>query len=181
MAPRATCRRRSTPREASCRRTCPATPAIGRSTLLTLPIMMLALTSDIVSRAQMYDVASSILQQRIAQIDGVGQVFVGGGALPAVRVEVNPTVLNALGLGLEDLRTFLGSANANRAEGTVGRRGTFVEHRLHRSALQGERIPAAWWCRTGTAAPCAFRTSAMSSIRSRTSGRADPPTASRRC
>ena len=68
----------------------------------------------------MYDVASSVLQQRIAQIDGVGQVFVGGGALPAVRVEVNPTVLNALGLGLEDLRTFLASANANRPKGQLG-------------------------------------------------------------
>ena len=82
--------------------------------------MMLARTSDISSRAQMYDGASSGLQQRIAQIDGVGQVFVGGGALPAVRVEVNPTVLNALGLGFEDLRTFLGSANANRPKGQLG-------------------------------------------------------------
>jgi len=81
--------------------------------------MMLALTSDVASRAQMYDVASSILQQRIAQVDGVGQVFVGGGALPAVRIEVNPTVLNAYGLGFEDLRTFLGTANANRPKGQI--------------------------------------------------------------
>ena len=84
------------------------------------PILMLALTSETATRAQMYDVASSVLQQRIAQIDGVGQVFVGGGALPAVRVEVNPTALAARGLGLETLRAFLSSANANRPKGELG-------------------------------------------------------------
>jgi len=84
------------------------------------PIVMLALTSDTATRAQMYDVASSVLQQRIAQVDGVGQVFVGGGALPAVRVEVNPTALAARGLGLETLRAFLSSANANRPKGELG-------------------------------------------------------------
>jgi multidrug efflux pump len=84
------------------------------------PVLLLALTSDVASRAQMYDVASSILQQRISQVDGIGQVFVGGGALPAVRVEANPRVLNALGLDLEDLRTFLGSVNANRPKGGMG-------------------------------------------------------------
>jgi multidrug efflux pump len=83
------------------------------------PILMLALTSDIASRARMYDVASSVLQQRISQIDGVGQVFVGGGALPAVRVEVNPKALNGLGLGFEDLRTVLAAANANRPKGQL--------------------------------------------------------------
>ena len=98
----------------------PNNPSYRKVNPSDAPIMMLALTSETVSRAQMYDVASSVLQQRIAQIDGVGQVFVGGGALPAVRVEVNPTVLNALGLGLEDLRAFLGSANANRAKGQLG-------------------------------------------------------------
>jgi multidrug efflux pump len=98
----------------------PSNPRYRKVNPSDSPIMMLALTSDTISRADMYDLASSVLQQRIAQIDGVGQVFVGGGALPAVRVEVNPTVLNALGLGLEDLRTFLGSANANRPKGQLG-------------------------------------------------------------
>jgi multidrug efflux pump len=98
----------------------PGNPTYRKVNPSDSPIMMLALTSDIVSRTQMYDLASSVLQQRIAQIDGVGQVFVGGGALPAVRVEVNPTALNALGLDLEDLRTFLGSANANRPKGQLG-------------------------------------------------------------
>ena len=98
----------------------PGNPSYRKVNPSDAPIMMLALTSDLVSRARMYDLASSVLQQRIAQVDGVGQVFVGGGALPAVRVEVNPTALNALGLGLDDLRAFLGSANANRPKGQLG-------------------------------------------------------------
>ncbi len=83
------------------------------------PIMLLALTSDVVGRARMYDVASSLLQQKLAQVEGVGQVIVGGGALPAVRVEVNPTALNATGLALADVRTFLANANANRPKGEL--------------------------------------------------------------
>src|SRR5438445_9281160 len=67
----------------------------------------------------MYDAASSILQQKLAQTPGVGQVTVGGGALPAVRVDVNPTLLNGLGVGLEDIRQTLAAANANRPKGTV--------------------------------------------------------------
>ena len=67
----------------------------------------------------MYDIASSILQQKIAQVKGVGDVNVGGGALPAVRVDANPTALNHYGLSLDDLRTVLNSANANRPKGTL--------------------------------------------------------------
>ena len=86
--------------------------------------MILALTSDIYDKAQMYDVASSVLAQKLSQVEGVGQVTVGGGALPAVRVEVNPMVLNTLGLGLEDVRTVLGASNANRPKGFVAGRAT---------------------------------------------------------
>ena len=78
---------------------------------------ILALTSETIDRAQIYDAASSILQQKLAQTEGVGQVTVGGGAPPAVRIDVNPTRLNSLGLGLEDVRTALTSANANRPKG----------------------------------------------------------------
>ena len=60
------------------------------------------------------------LQQKLSQIEGVGQVIVGGGALPAVRVEVNPTALNGYGIGLEDVRTALANANANRPKGELG-------------------------------------------------------------
>src|SRR5262245_27131208 len=83
------------------------------------PIMMLALTSETYDRAQMYDSAATILQQRLSQVPGVGQVFVGGGAAPAVRVEVNPTILNHLGVGLEDVRRSLAAANANRPKGQI--------------------------------------------------------------
>ncbi len=83
------------------------------------PIMILSLTSDIIERARMYDIGSSILQQKLAQAEGVGQVFVGGGALPAVRVDVNPTALYNNGLGLEDVRAALSTANANRPKGEL--------------------------------------------------------------
>jgi multidrug efflux pump len=98
----------------------PNNPSYRKVNPADAPIMMLALTSDTIRTERIYDIASSILQQRIAQVDGVGQVFVGGSALPAVRVEANPAALNAVGLGLEDVRAFLGSANANRPKGQLG-------------------------------------------------------------
>jgi multidrug efflux pump len=81
------------------------------------PIIQLGLTSPTLSQGQLYDAASTILQQRISQVRGVGQVFVGGSALPGVRVEINPAMLNNLGLGLEDVRTVLSNANANAPKG----------------------------------------------------------------
>ncbi len=83
------------------------------------PIMLMALSSEIVERSKLYDLASSILQQKLSQASGVGQVVVGGGALPAVRVEVNPGELNAKGLSLEDLRTTLAAANVNKPKGSL--------------------------------------------------------------
>ncbi len=83
------------------------------------PILILSLTSDIVSRGRLYDVASSILQQKLSQIDGVGQVYVGGGSLPAVRVDLNPTALNKYGIGLGDVRRMLSSTNVNRPKGQL--------------------------------------------------------------
>ena len=68
---------------------------------------------------QMYDAADSILSQKLAQVDGVGQVFVWGAAQPAVRAEVNPTLLNKLGIGLDTVRNALNAANANRPKGQV--------------------------------------------------------------
>jgi multidrug efflux pump len=83
------------------------------------PIMILALTSDIVSKPQMYDIADSVLAQKLSQVPGIGQVFVGGGAKPAVRAEVNPTLLSKLGIGVEQVRAALNSANANRPKGRI--------------------------------------------------------------
>ncbi|MDB5172380.1 MAG: acriflavin resistance protein [Phycisphaerales bacterium] len=97
----------------------PNNPSYRKVNPADAPIMILSLTSDTYDKARMYDEASSILQQKISQVKGVGQVTVGGGALPAVRVDVNPTVLNKMGLGLEDVRTVLGNANANRPKGQL--------------------------------------------------------------
>jgi multidrug efflux pump len=82
----------------------PSNPSYRKVNPADAPIMLIALTSEIVERPKMYDIASSVLQQKVAQVPGVGQVFVGGGALPAVRVDVNPTILNNNGLSLEDVR-----------------------------------------------------------------------------
>ena len=71
------------------------------------PILILALTSDTFSTAQMYDAASSVLQQKLSQVRGVGQVMVGGSSLPAVRVELIPRSLSQYGIGLEDVRSVL--------------------------------------------------------------------------
>src|SRR5581483_1793214 len=97
----------------------PSHPTYRKVNPADAPILILSMTSDLYDKAHMYDAASSILAQKLSQVQGVGQVTVGGGALPAVRVDVNPPRLNALGLSLEDLRTTLGNANANRPKGDV--------------------------------------------------------------
>lgn len=83
------------------------------------PVMILALTSDTVSRQDMYDAADSILSQKLAQVPGVGQVFVGGSARPAVRIEANPVTLSKYGLGLETVRNAMSTVNANRPKGEL--------------------------------------------------------------
>jgi multidrug efflux pump len=98
----------------------PSNPNLRKSNPSDAPIMLISLTSDLIEKPKIYDVASSVLQQKISQVEGVGEITVGGGALPAVRVEVNPTLLNGYGLSLEDVRTALGNANANRPKGEIG-------------------------------------------------------------
>ncbi len=83
------------------------------------PILILALTSDTIPTDRLYDAASSVLQQKLAQVEGVGQVFVGGSALPGVRVELNPTALNRYGIGLDQVRAALAAANVNRPKGEL--------------------------------------------------------------
>src|SRR6185503_9478335 len=97
----------------------PIKPTYRKINPADAPILILSLTSDIVSRGRMYDVASSILQQKLSQIDGVGQVYVGGGSLPAVRIDLNPTALNKYGIGLGDVRRMLNSTNINRPKGQL--------------------------------------------------------------
>src|SRR5579871_225983 len=81
------------------------------------PIMILSLTSESITKPRMYDVADSVLAQKLSQVPGIGQVFVGGGARPAVRAEINPTLLNKLGVGVEQVQAALGAANANKPKG----------------------------------------------------------------
>jgi len=83
------------------------------------PIMVLALTSKTLTRAQLYDSADSVIQQQLSQVDGVGQITLGGSALPSVRVELEPDQLNSYGIGLEDVRAAISSANANSAKGHI--------------------------------------------------------------
>ena len=97
----------------------PANPTYRKVNPADAPILIIALTSDTVSRATMYDVASTVLQQKLSQLEGVGQVFVGGGSLPSVRVELNPTSLAHYGIGLEGVRNMLDNANVNRPKGQL--------------------------------------------------------------
>ena len=97
----------------------PNNPSYRKVNPADSPIMLLTLVSEIYSKPQMYELASTLVQQKLSQINGVGQVFATGGANPAVRVEVNPTVLNQLQIGLEDVRASIGTANANRPKGLL--------------------------------------------------------------
>jgi multidrug efflux pump len=97
----------------------PGNPTYRKVNPADAPILILALTSDSIQLPKIYDQANSVLAQKLAQVSGVGQVFVGGGANPAVRAEVNPNLLNKFGVGLDAVRTALGSANANLAKGQV--------------------------------------------------------------
>jgi multidrug efflux pump len=83
------------------------------------PILILSLTSKTLTPGQIYDAASNVLAQRLSQLSGIGQVIIGGSALPAVRVELNPQALFKYGIGLEDVRAALASANANSPKGTI--------------------------------------------------------------
>jgi multidrug efflux pump len=102
----------------------PSNPSYRKANPADAPVLILALTSDTMTVPQMYDAADSILAQKLAQVQGVGQVFVGGAAQPAVRAEVNPMLLNKLGVGLDTVRTALNAANANRAKGQVANNTT---------------------------------------------------------
>jgi multidrug efflux pump len=105
----------------------PSNPTYRKVNPADAPIMIVALTSDIYDRGQLYDAATTIIQQKLLQIEGVGTVNVGGGALPAVRVEVNPTLLNSFGLSLTDVSTMLNQQNANLAKGQLADGNTTMD------------------------------------------------------
>ncbi len=97
----------------------PNNPTYRKVNPADTPIMILSLTSETLTPGQMYDAAATVLAQRLAQVEGVGQVTIGGGALPAVRVELRLPQLAQLGVGLEDVRQALVNANPNRPKGFV--------------------------------------------------------------
>jgi multidrug efflux pump len=101
----------------------PSNPTYRKVNPADAPIMILALTSATLTRGQMYDAASTVLAQRLSQVKGVGQVNIGGGALPAVRVELDPDKLAAKGIALDAVRTALTSTNANKPKGSVEQDG----------------------------------------------------------
>src|ERR1700677_3873313 len=97
----------------------PSNPTYRKINPADAPIIILALTSDTIPVARLYDTSDSILAQKLAQVNGVGQVFTYGSAPPAVRAEVNPMLLNKLGVGLDTVRNALNLANSNQAKGEV--------------------------------------------------------------
>ena len=97
----------------------PSNPKYRKVNPADAPIMILALTSDVLPVGRMYDAADSILAQKLSQVEGIGQVIVGGGAKPAVRVRVDPARLSQIGLSLEQVRAALGTVNANSPKGEL--------------------------------------------------------------
>src|SRR6201987_494578 len=97
----------------------PSNPTYKKVNPADAPILILALTSSTLRRGLVYDAASSILAQKLSQIRGVGQVTVGGSALPGVRVELNLNALNKLGVSTQQVATALSAANANKPKGLV--------------------------------------------------------------
>jgi multidrug efflux pump len=97
----------------------PSLPTYRKVNPADAPILILALTSTVVDKGRMYDIGSTVLQQKISQLDGVGQIFVGGSSLPAVRVDLNPMALARYGIGLNEVQRVLATANVNRPKGQL--------------------------------------------------------------
>jgi len=100
------------------------------------PVLILALTSDTLTGGQIYDSASTIMQQQLLQVQGIGDVTIGGGSLPAVRVELNPRALFQYGIGLEDVRAALSAANANSPKGALQQGGQSYQIYVNDTAKQ---------------------------------------------
>ncbi len=97
----------------------PSNPTYRKVNPADAPIMILGLTSDKYDAAKLYDEASTVIQQKLSQVHGVGQVSVGGGALPSVRVDVNPDQLAGYGLGMANVQALLSVQNSDLAKGQI--------------------------------------------------------------
>jgi multidrug efflux pump len=111
------------------------------------PVIILALTSDSKTPGQIYDAVSNVVAQRLAQVSGVGDVEIGGGSLPAVRISANPFLLNQYGVAMEDVRAAIQSANANRPKGALegnGQRYQIYTTGAGRKAADYAGLVVAW-------------------------------------
>ncbi|HSE13061.1 MAG TPA: efflux RND transporter permease subunit, partial [Rudaea sp.] len=125
----------------------PGNPTYRKVNPADQPILILAMTSNTLSPGQIYDAASTIVAQKIAQVQGVGQARVGGSSLPAVRVELNPHALNKYGIALDTVRTALQNMNANRPKGFVeddDRHWQIYTNDQAREASQYRNLVIAW-------------------------------------
>jgi multidrug efflux pump len=102
----------------------PGQPGYWKVNPADAPVMLLAMTSDNILLPEIYDAADSVIAQKLRQTSGIGEVFIGGGARPAVRVQVNPGLLNTYGISLENIRSVLSAANSNRPKGQLNN----IEH-----------------------------------------------------
>src|SRR5579871_979893 len=154
----------------------PSNPNYRKVNPADSPIFMLALTSDTLGKTQMYDAASTIMAQKLAQVQGVGQVGVGGSALPGVRVELNPDALNKYGIGLEQVRSVLSSANANTPKATSPMDCACMKWAPTISSSTPSTTSLCWWPIT-MAWRCGSPMSAAWSILRKTSATQATPTA----
>ena len=125
----------------------PSNPTYRKVNPADAPIMILSLTSESMSRPQMYDAASTILAQKISQVAGIGQVSVGGSSLPAVRVELNPGALSRAGIGVENVRAAIVASNADRPKGALeegDRRWQILANDQARNAAEYLPLIVAW-------------------------------------
>jgi multidrug efflux pump len=115
----------------------PANPSYRKVNPADAPIVILGLTSDKYDKPTLYDEASSVIAQKLSQIEGVGQVSVGGGAGPSVRVELNPTLLNSYGLTIQNVQSVLSQQNAHQAVGQISNSNTttdiIVDDQMHQA------------------------------------------------
>ena len=118
----------------------PSLPRYRKINPADQPILLMTLESDVVPRPQLYDIASSVFAQKLSQVQGVGQVQVGGSSLPAVRVEVNPQPLSKYNVGLDQIGTFLQSANTNKPKGALANDQIDTADLHHRPAFPGEGL-----------------------------------------
>jgi multidrug efflux pump len=121
----------------------PSNPSYRKVNPADAPIMILSLTSDSLSRGQMYDAASTVLAQSLAQVQGIGQVNIGGGALPAVRIALDPNRLAANGISLEDIRVAVTATNANRPKGLLDDGSPHLANYRQRPGPLGRRLRTA--------------------------------------